>query len=380
MEISYDAGNMALTVVLPEKLIPSGAEDAGQEIAAELGQRKDSVRYLWLDAKHTVYISSYAIRILLMLVKSGLDVTVLNAQPAIIETAVLTGINSVIDFFPPIKPLPMDNALLIGQGKNGSVFRIGEDQICKVFEPRSSLPDVLREKRFSRKIFQMGLPTVLSFQIVMVQDCYGIVYEMMSARTLSEVFQKEPESIDGYLDRFVRFLEEIHRVPAEGLPDKKANFKEHIISKVYHSLDTDRGEKLLRVFESVPDGTGFVHGDLHFANLFPADGGFVMIDLDSAGFGDGLWDIAALYSTLVAFQYINPEDVMHLGSTEKYFSIWKAVLEKWTRLKTLDMKKTEHTVSVLSLARVIVFCERHGYSPEARQMMLEKLCAALDEI
>ena len=53
-------------------------------------------------------------------------------------------------------------------------FLIDADKICKVFRSGSPLQDVLQEKNLSRTVFQLGLPTALSYQIVTVGSQYGL--------------------------------------------------------------------------------------------------------------------------------------------------------------------------------------------------------------
>ena len=236
------------------------------------------------------------------------------------------------------------------------------------------------EKRMSRIVFRMGLNAELSFQIVKTGKYWGLLYEMINGRTLGELIRNEPDNLDHYLEEYLAFLDTIHDVRADKeLPDKKSEFGNRVIAAVIPELDAVHGKKLEAVFRSIPEGNGFVHGDPQFANVFYTGDEWYIIDMDSAGSGNEIWDMAALHGTLVGFQIFNPEDIMHLGSVESYGSIWEKLLTRWAASGGWDRDLAGRMIEALSLARVIVFARRHGLEQEIAGLK-DRLSRVLDGI
>ena len=173
-------------------------------------------------------------------------------------------------------------------------------------------------------------------------------------------------------------MNEIHQTQAPDLTDLKEAFRKRNIEPVREMLDEEAGERLMQVFERIPDSKGFIHGDLHFGNLFMENDELMMTDLESAGFGDSIWELIGLYSTFVVFQMINTEDVVQLGGTDQYAFIWERIMDFWCELTGADREETQRIITILARARVFSFSKRRGFAPETVQMMKRSLCEALE--
>ena len=65
-----------------------------------------------------------------------------------------------------MRELSIDGAEKIGEGVTAEVYRIGEEEIVKVYRPNITMEAIEREKALSRWALVQGLPTAISFDVV----------------------------------------------------------------------------------------------------------------------------------------------------------------------------------------------------------------------
>ncbi|MBR2258876.1 MAG: phosphotransferase [Blautia sp.] len=380
MEIRYDPENSTLTVTLPKKVTGENHKEVRDAIMAALDQAEADGKelFLYLDAEETEYMSSVGLRIIILVQKRVKNVAVINVQTSLYEILAMTGLDQIGNVFPPFRTISLEGCEEIGRGRNSRLYRMDEDKVCKVFEPKNTLEDVIREKRMSRMALRMGIPTALSFQVVRTDNSFGVVYELLNSYTLSELFRKEPEKIDLYIRNYVRFMKQIHSIPAPDMPDMKDIYRNKVIDPLREILEPEYWESVVRIYEQIPEGNGFVHCDPHFANLFLSEDGFLLVDLDTAARGDEIWDLAALYSTMIGFQIINREDVMHMENIETYPVLWEKVFDEWIASQNMDRKQTGRTASVISLAGVLNYAARHHFEEELQDKLKTRLRLSID--
>ncbi len=380
MEKKWNRETAVLTISLPDKMDSVNIQNVEDELLDIYAQYQDQAELVILDARDLIYLSSAGIRCIMKLRKVSHSIVILNANTIVYETLTLTGLNDLMEVLPTVREISLEDCTILGSGRNGTVYRLNEDTICKVFRQENSLRKVLMEKRMSRIVFRMGLNAELSFQIVKAGKYWGLLYELINGRTLGELIRNEPDDLDHYLEKYLAFLDTIHAVRADKeLPDKKSEFGNRVIAAVIPELDAVHGKMLETVFRSIPEGKGFVHGDPQFANVFYAGEEWYIIDMDSVGSGNEIWDMVALHGTLVGFQIFNPEDIMHLGSVKSYGSIWEKLLERWAASGGRDRDQAGRMIEALSLARVTAFARRHGLDQEIPGLK-DRLSRALDGI
>ena len=162
MTISLDIGEKALVAVLPEKIYIENAGAVYAELEKAWQDAQGRAVCLWLDAEGTNLITSAGLRIFMKLQKEGVDLIFLNMQPYVYEVFTSSGIDQMMDVYPAIREISIEGCRIIGSGKSGTVYRLDTEHICKVFAPRCTLTDVMKEKHLSRKVFQLGLPSAIT--------------------------------------------------------------------------------------------------------------------------------------------------------------------------------------------------------------------------
>lgn len=112
----------------------------------------------------------------------------------------------------------------IGSGAYGRVYRIDPETIAKLYAPSVDLAVVERERAISQKAFLMGVPTAISYDVVKCGDSYGVVYELLDAKTLAQVITEAPDRIPEITDRCAGMLKELHQIVPDsdsGLQSRK---------------------------------------------------------------------------------------------------------------------------------------------------------------
>jgi len=102
-----------------------------------------------------------------------------------------------------------DNLTLIGKGAIGRIYRIDDEKIIKVYN--SITHEKLNEQKWlAREIFKSGVPTAISFETAMVDDKYGIVYELLNSKTVGQEVSAHPDRIESMGRDTVKLLKTIH--------------------------------------------------------------------------------------------------------------------------------------------------------------------------
>ena len=153
-----------------------------------------------LDAENLEYISSAGLRVILRLRKQFPELKIINASSAVYEIFEMTGFTEMIPISKGYRKLSVEGCEVIGQGANGKVYRLDKDTIVKVYYKADALPDIHRERELARRAFVLGIPTAIPYDVARVGDSYGSVFELLNAKSFSQLIAEEPENLDKYVE------------------------------------------------------------------------------------------------------------------------------------------------------------------------------------
>ena len=89
------------------------------------------------------------------------------------------------------------------------------------------------------------------------------------------------------------------------------------------------GADLIELVDSVPESSCLLHGDLHAANVIVLHGELSIIDVETAGYGSPLFDLALSRANIM--YSIKAEDAMGLADEEALGKVrnamWRTILE-----------------------------------------------------
>ena len=287
------------------------------------------------DASKLVYISSAGLRILMKFSKKfGEKLLIREVSHEIYDIFDTTGFTSLFDIKKQLRNISVEGCRIIGKGAFGTVYRLDDDTIVKVYKAdlKDALSIIENEKELARKGFIAGIPTAISFDVVRVGDCYGAVFELLNAKTFNDLILEEPENADEIIKRYTYLIRSVHAIemkPGE-LPTAKEKYfnrleviKDHISADVYSRLHS--------LLFDLPEDLHIIHGDIQMKNVMLSENEPMLIDMDNLSTGQPIFDLQALYVCYKAFLEDEPDNgLKFLGiSKEMCDRIWDGVINEY---------------------------------------------------
>lgn len=271
-------------------------EEIGKIISGHSGQ---PVR---VDADKLEYISSAGLRVLLKIRKKHPDIDIINVNPDVYEILDMTGFTQMMNVVKAYRVVSTEGCEVIGQGANGTIYRIDRDNVVKVYNNADALEEIQNEREVAKLALVLGIPTAISYDVVRVGDSYGSVFELLDASSFSKILANEPEKLDWCVEEYVKLLKKIHStvVPEGELPDMRetaiswANFMQDY-------LPEEAGKKLKDLIEAVPKDDHMIHGDYHTKNLELTGDEVLLIDMDTLAVGHPIFEFASIYNAFIGF-------------------------------------------------------------------------------
>lgn len=285
-----------------------------------------------VDAKSLDYISSAGLRVILSLKKQHKDFKVINAKSEVYEVFDMTGFTQMMEIQKAYKTVSIDGGEVIGEGKNGIVYRISPDTIVKVYKNPDALEEIKNERELAKKAFVNGIPTSISYDVVQVDGKYASMFEMLEADNISKKINREPDKIDEFAKASVDLLKKIHSVelkPGE-MVDAKSDYLKRA-ERLQGHLAPDVYQKLCELVKAIPENYHINHGDYHIKNqmFLKSTGELMLIDMDTLCLGDPVFDFGSLFNAYVGREMVVPgNNKEFLGITAEQGKVfWNKTLE-----------------------------------------------------
>ena len=132
------------TLQLSGRIDSVNAAEWERKLAGQLDTEKETI----FDAAALEYISSAGLRVLLKIQKSlSQKARIVNVSPDVYEILEVTGFSELFDVTKRLRKVSVDGCEVIGQGGNGTVYRIDRETIIKVYNPGTSMEKIALEKK-----------------------------------------------------------------------------------------------------------------------------------------------------------------------------------------------------------------------------------------
>ncbi len=328
IETKFEGG--VFTASLSGHIDSANAAQVGEAIAAA-AQGKDIASFT-LDAKGLDYISSAGLRVVLSLKKQHKDFKVINVKSEVYEVFDMTGFTQMMEVQKAYKTVSIDGGEVIGEGKNGIVYRISPDTIVKVYKNPDALDEIKNERELAKKAFVNGIPTSISYDVVQVDGKYASMFEMLEADNISKKINREPDKIDEFAKASVDLLKKIHSVelkPGE-MVDAKSDYLKRA-ERLQGHLAPEVYQKLCDLVKAIPENCHINHGDYHIKNqmFLKSTGELMLIDMDTLCLGDPVFDFGSLFNAYVGREMVVPgNNKEFLGITAEQGKVfWNKTLE-----------------------------------------------------
>lgn len=336
---------------------------------------------LTIDAEELGYISSAGLRVLLKAKKAlSADLTMVNVCPEVYDILDMTGFTQILTVRKAIRQISVEGLSVIGRGQTASVYRLDADTIVKVFRPGIDFGMVQNEIAKSKVAFMHGIPTAISYDVVKVGECYGVVYELLNARDLADCMKDDPEHMEEYIRMFADLIRQMHDtdVTAEQFVSSRATTLGALPYMKGRILNDEEYEKIKAIIENIPERKTFIHGDCHMGNVMLQGKELMFIDLSCAGCGHPIFDLMSMYLTAACHQ----GELLSSYTKEEAYHIWKVFLSAY--LQTEDeafLAKAEEQVAAFSSARFLLGLLRIPdlMKPEEIAAYKARACALYDK-
>ena len=297
-----------INISLVGRVDSNNARDIETEISQIL-EGKTNLPVL-IDAEGLVYISSAGLRVLLHLKKTVADLRIINVNSDVYEILDMTGFTQMMDIEKAYRVVSVEGCEEIGRGANGTIYRIDQDNVVKVYNNADALSDIQHEREVARIALVLGIPTAISYDVVKVGDSYGSVFELLNASSFSKILETNPEKMDWCVHEYTSMLKKIHGtlVPDGKLPDMRKTALEWATFMKDH-LPKEMGDKLVALVEAVPQDNHMIHGDYHTKNLELQGDEVLLIDMDTLAVGHPIFELASIYNAFIGFSEYDHEQI-----------------------------------------------------------------------
>lgn len=329
-----------------------------------------------IDAEGLEYISSAGLRVLLHLKKTSPDLRIINVNSEVYEILDMTGFTQMMTVEKAYRVVSVDGCEEIGRGANGTIYRIDQDNVVKVYNNADALADIQHEREVARIALVLGIPTAISYDVVRVGNSYGSVFELLNASSFSKILSTSPEKMDWCVKEYTDMLKKIHGtvVPEGKLPDMRETALDWA-EFMRDYLPAEEGDKLVSLVRAVPRDDHMIHGDYHTKNLELQGDEVLLIDMDTLAVGHPIFELASMFNSFIGYSEYDHETVKRFQGfdfeTSKTF--WSKVLAAY--LGTENMKKrqeVENKARIVGYARMIRrSIRRHGLETEAGRAEIE---------
>ncbi len=267
-----------------------------------LDRQLDGVTDLVLDFDGLEQVSSVGLRVLLT-AQTRMDaaqgsLAVRNVNPAIANVFEITGFSSILDYERRPRSLSVDGLKLIAKGVNGECYKVDEETVLKLYFDHIDESSAAREKRLAKRAFVAGVPTAISYEVVVCGNRRGVLYEMIKADSLSKYLERNVDRLEDVVDLYVGFCRRIHSItPGTGLfPDAIAIACGHVEACDLFNAG-QRSAILDRLHRSERRST-LIHWDLHPGNIMMQGDVPCLIDMGDMATGTPSFDLGPIRQIL----------------------------------------------------------------------------------
>ena len=355
-----------------EELDAAVAEHPGLELA--------------FDARDLCHISSAGLRVLLYFAKRQENrLSVWNVTSQVYDILEMTGFTELMHVTKKLRELDVEGCDVVGTGAIGTVYRLDEDTIVKVYEIPDSLWMIENEQKRAKQAFLKGIPTAISYDVVKVGDKFGSVFEMLKAKTFNDLLVEHPEQRESIVRRYACLIRQIHGVEMERgeLPEARDTFLGYLES-VKPFMEDALYERLRGLFGAMPENLHVVHGDIQMKNVMLSGDEPMLIDMDTLSVGDPVFDLMGIYVTYRLFMLDEPGNAQRfLGISDGMCDyIWENTLACYFEgCDATAIRAAEDRIRLVACVRFLqLICVLGIGLPELRQPRIDRALADLREL
>jgi len=260
----------------------------------------------------------------------------------------------------------MLNKKCIGRGATAFIYEWKDDKVLKLFHPTVEKALVEREYNISSEV-QKSLSNIpKAFELINIENQYGIIYEKVESTTLTEQIVKKPWLVK----KQGRLMAELHynmnKYEVSNLPSQKSKLKR--TSVLSNSLSAEQKEYILNIIDSLPNDKKLCHGDFHPDNILMSSKGPIIIDWMTGTTGSPVADVART-ALILKYSHIPKKMSFYKRFIVKYIrnTLLHSYLHHYFKLAQISEEEIKRWELPLAAERLI------EYVPEEEKEQLLKL-------
>ena len=340
--MNFKENNGKLIIALEGRIDSNNAADVEKEMLGIVNSNKGMTPVI--DAENLEYISSAGLRVLMKVMKL-FDETleVQNVSREVYEIFDVTGFTEMLDVKKALRKVSIEGCEAIGRGGHGKVYRLDDETIIKIYHDNSPLSLIEKEREYAKNAFVNGIPSAIAYDVVQTEEGYGLVFEMAGATTVSKYIMAHPDKLQEYAVKLGMLLKTLNTTEAD--PTLYGDIKQIYLNRAKKAekyFTDEENAKIVKMINSIPDGSGMIHGDFHTNNVMvQSDGELVLIDMADISRGNALFDIGGAFLTMYLSGMNNPEVTLQTIGIDYEMSkkVWGIMLS--TYYGTTDPQKLE---------------------------------------
>lgn len=194
---------------------------------------------------------------------------------------------------------------LLAVGGTASVHSLLDGQVLKLFRLEIGRAAIEHEALIVRAVRAAGAPAPEVGDIVVADGRFGLLYEHVVGKPMSEVLIQQPRRAASLGRRFARLHAQLHELRVtESLPEQHLKLEAQI--KAASELPLPDRRAVLASLSTSPRGITLCHGDFHPANVMMGDTKDKVIDWTDASIGDPAADVARTVVVLMGEVWRGP--------------------------------------------------------------------------
>ena len=339
--LSTEKRDHTLYIVLCERIDANNIDEIKKEIDEAI--EDESITFVTADAKNLAYISSIGLREIMRLKKRFRDLKIIHVSDEVYDIFDLTKFTDIIQVEREHRVISVEGCPVLGKGAAGTVYKLDDETIVKVFGADYAYNKIERERDNSRNAFFHGVDTAIPFDIVRVGENFGLIYEIINADTLKNVMLRDRGNLAGHMTTYAMYVKDMHRVVVDEplYPDMKKGWIEKIKSLEGVFSDNEKG-RVIDFLEKIPDKRNFVHGDVNFGNFMVSNGKALVIDMEDVVLGDPVFDVSFIYYLISILPELLPAELCEMvtGFTaEENALMWKTFSNIYFDISTEEERR-----------------------------------------
>lgn len=326
-----------MTIALTGHLDTSKVADVKKYIDGKIADL-DVSEHLVIECNELEYISSSGLRMFLGIMKKHPNMEVTGVCPEVYNVFEMTGFTRILNVHKALRKIDISGCKLLGEGGNGAVYRINDEEIVKISKHSQGDEALMKESKQVKEAFLMGVPTVISFDTVDSGNGHkGIVMEALDSDSLGTYLTQNPDRMDAVIPKYVELFRQTNAVQTDSslFRDTK-EWLRSLLMLPTRIINDEEAALLSSLLDEVPDSNHFVHFDGHVGNVLmygpQDDRNLMLIDLGDAGTGHPVLEIAGW-----AFMMLEPEYAEGVSTSERITCMSRSMSRDFCRRMLAEM-------------------------------------------